>query len=176
MPIEWNLTVLTALGVGLLVGVGLGLLFRGRSGAAERARAEQLDAELEQTREDLEAHRDDVARHFQETSDLFRGVTEQYSRLYAHLATGARAFSTDAVPMLGALETPLLGRTDGASAEAAAGSELEPEAEPAAPAVAEKQPTTGESAAREPAADAAPRVDLSPSVRSNGGLGASPLA
>ena len=180
MPIEWNVTVLAALGVGLLVGVWLGVLLRSRSGAADRARAEQLDGELEQTREDLDAHRDDVARHFQETSDLFRDVTEQYSRLYTHLATGAKTFSTEAVPALAPLETPLLAHAEEGLAEASS-SDLEVEAETAAPeseSLAATEPeaaapdeTDGNAAAQQSAAAGA-RVEPLPSVKANGGLGA----
>lgn len=131
MAIEWNVTLLAAFGVGLLVGLALGLVLRGRSNAADRERAEQLDAELTQTREDLEAHREEVARHFGQTSDLFRDMTEQYTRLYAHLAAGARAFSTGEVPALGQLDASLIGApeeersaTDGSGAAASAAAEI----------------------------------------------------
>jgi uncharacterized membrane-anchored protein YhcB (DUF1043 family) len=163
MPIDWNVTVLAALGVGLLGGIGLGALLRGRSGSAERARADQLETELEQTREDLEAHRDDVARHFQETSDLFRDVTEQYSRLHSHLAAGARSFSTDAVPVLDSLETPLLAHTGAEAAEPVASAEPVTNAEPtvaSAPAPGVESPAPERSAPSE----------SSPRVKSNGGL------
>lgn len=192
MPIDWNVTVLAALGVGLLVGVGVGAFLRGRSGAADRARAEQLEGELEQTREDLDAHRDEVARHFQETSDLFRDVTAQYSRLYTHLAAGARTFSTDAVAMLEGLDTPLLAHSDAAQGESAPETQLEPELEPeleldpdpspqlevdpepvAVPAPEGAPPN--ESETRESVADSAataPRTEAVPSVKPNGGLGA----
>ncbi len=178
MPIDWNVTVLAALGVGLRVGVGVGVLLRERSGSAARTRAEQLESELGQTREELEAHREDVARHFQETSDLFRGVTEQYSRLYTHLAAGARTFSTDGVPALGALETPLLGREDAAPPESAAtpapGAESDSETLAAA---ARDNVEPSEQAVRERAqgvatAPAAPRAEAPASVKPNGGLGA----
>ena len=109
MAIEWSPVLFAVLSVGLVVGALLASLVRRRAGRADRERSEQLEAELEQTREELEVHREDVARHFHQTSDLFRGVTEQYTRLYAHLATGARAFSTEEVPALGQLDRTLIG-------------------------------------------------------------------
>jgi uncharacterized membrane-anchored protein YhcB (DUF1043 family) len=107
---EWSPTILLAFGVGLALGaVAAGLLQR-RSGGAARERAEQLAIEFEETREKLETQRAEVAKHFEETSVLFRGLTEQYTRLYAHLREGAREFCPEEVPALGhGLEGPLLG-------------------------------------------------------------------
>ena len=109
MVMESSVIVLVAGAVGLVVGAGLTSFLRSRAGRADRERAEQLEADLEQTREELETHREDVARHFEQTSDLFRDMTEQYTRLYAHLATGAREFSTEEVPALGQLDQTLIG-------------------------------------------------------------------
>lgn len=175
MQIEWNLTLLAAAGVGLLIGLAVGLLARGRSGSAERARAEQLEGELEQTREELESHRDDVARHFAETSDLFRDVTEQYTRLYAHLASGARSFSVDDVPAIGDLEKPLIGGTAAQAATEAASAPADPEqatldhpahdaaeGDASAAAGADSTPADGTSETAEPA------------VKTNGGTAPAP--
>lgn len=107
---EWSPTILLAFAVGLALGaVAVGLL-QGRSGGAARERAEQLAIELDKTREELETQRAEVAKHFEETSGLFRDLTEQYTRLYAHLSEGAREFCPGEVPALGhGLEGPLLG-------------------------------------------------------------------
>jgi len=106
---EWSATILLAFGVGLALGaVAVGLLQR-RSGGAARERAKQLGIELDETREELETQRAEVAKHFEETSDLFRDLTEQYTRLYAHLSEGAREFCAEEVPALGrGLDAPLL--------------------------------------------------------------------
>jgi len=98
---EWSATTLLAFGVGLALGaVSVGFLQR-RSGGAARERAEQLAGELDETREELETQRAEVAKHFEETSGLFRDLTEQYTRLYTHLVEGAREFCTEEVPALG---------------------------------------------------------------------------
>ncbi len=107
---EWNVTILLSFGVGLVLGgVSVGLLQR-RSGGAAREHAEQLGIELDEVREALEAQRVEVAKHFEETSGLFRDLTEQYTRLYAHLSEGAREFCPEQVPTLGrGFDGPLLG-------------------------------------------------------------------
>ena len=107
---EWNAMILLAFGVGLALGAAaLGLLQR-RSGGAVREREEQLGVELEEAREELEAQRAEIAKHFGETSDLFRDLTEQYTRLYAHLSEGAREFCPEDVTALGGgFDSPLLG-------------------------------------------------------------------
>ena len=133
MVIEWSPVLFAVLSVGLVVGALLASLVRRRAGRADRERSDQLEAELEQTREELEVHREDVARFFQQTSDLFRGVTEQYTRLYAHLATGARAFSTEEVPALGQLDRTLIGDDSRGGADEGE-SEDRSETEAAAPA------------------------------------------
>ena len=130
MTIESILPLLVAVGVGLVVGVLLANLSRRRAARSDRERADQIETELEQTREELDGHREDVARHFQQTSDLFREMTEQYTLLYAHLATGARAFSTEDAPALGQFDQTLIG---GDSPDAATGTEALPESRSAAP-------------------------------------------
>ena len=107
---EWNAAILLAFGAGLVLGaVTVGLLQR-RTGGAARERARQLGIEVDEAREELGAQRAEVAKHFTETSDLFRDLTEQYTRLYAHLAEGAREFCPEEVPALGrGLDGPLLG-------------------------------------------------------------------
>jgi uncharacterized membrane-anchored protein YhcB (DUF1043 family)/arylsulfatase A-like enzyme len=93
----------------LLAGVALGFLL-GRRTSAARARACQLEAELEdlrkeqervqaeilagrdeleRTREDLEHYRGKVADHFAGTSERLRELTLQYRAIYNHLAEGA---------------------------------------------------------------------------------------
>jgi uncharacterized membrane-anchored protein YhcB (DUF1043 family) len=112
-----------------LVGLGLGIFLRRGSGEV-RARAERLEDELseltaafERTRGELEtaeeqardAHRqlaaekNAVAKHFEQTSDLFRDLTRQYTSLYAHLAEGARELCPDSMIPIGVgFESPLL--------------------------------------------------------------------
>ena len=104
-----DLNLLWAAAAGLIVGAGVVFLLLRRGGSVNRERVESLATELEETRLELEGHREEVSKHFVGTSDLFRELTEQYTRLYAHLATGAREFCPDEVPSLGqGLDNPLL--------------------------------------------------------------------
>lgn len=96
-----DLQVGLALMLGLLIGAAGMLWFERRSGAAERAAARSLQAEIERLRADLVGQRSEVAQHFTATSDLFREMTQNYSRLYEHLADGAQRFGAERLPGLG---------------------------------------------------------------------------
>ena len=112
---EPNTLIIAALAAGILLGALVVHLIHRRSSGINRDRAEQLALEVEETRVELEANRDDVSRHFEQTSELFRDLTQQYSRLYAHLAEGAREFSSGSISELGrGFENPLLGEESGA--------------------------------------------------------------
>jgi uncharacterized membrane-anchored protein YhcB (DUF1043 family) len=89
-----------AIGGGLFVaGLIVGLL-AGRAGDRTRSRLREVEAELDQEREQSAAYRDAVGKHFDQTSDLFRDLTHQYTSLYAHLAEGARDLCGDRMPAL----------------------------------------------------------------------------
>jgi uncharacterized membrane-anchored protein YhcB (DUF1043 family) len=89
-------------GAMLLAGVVLGFLI-GRRSSAARARARQLEGELEELRkeqeraqaeiqagrEKLDRYRGKVADHFAGTSERLRDLTLQYRAVYNHLAEGA---------------------------------------------------------------------------------------
>jgi len=106
---EWSATIFLAFGVGVVIGAVIAGFLGRRSGGAARERVERLVREIDEAREELETQRAEVAKHFEETSDLFRDLTEQYTRLYAHLSEGAREFCTAEVPALGrGLGGPLL--------------------------------------------------------------------
>jgi uncharacterized membrane-anchored protein YhcB (DUF1043 family) len=135
--IVWNWSQPAALALGVLLGALGAVLGRRRSTRLDRERAEQLAAELDETRNELETHREEVARHFHATSDLFRDLTDRYSRLYAHLAEGAREFCTDEVPALArGFDGPLLGRNGDHLAGDAAADDADAEEEDAAEAPA----------------------------------------
>lgn len=127
MAIELTPVVYVALAAGLLLGGLVGVLLQRRVGRGDRERVENIQGELDETREELESQREEVARHFQQTSSLFRDLTEHYTHLYAHLAEGARHFCPDDVPALGlGVEEPLLGR-DNAAGPAEASDEAPPQ-------------------------------------------------
>ena len=114
---EPNSLIIAALTAGILIGALVVHLLHRRSSGVNRDRAEQLALEVEETRVELEANRDDVSRHFEQTSELFCDLTQQYSRLYSHLAEGAREFSSGGISELGrGFENPLLGEEGGTGA------------------------------------------------------------
>jgi uncharacterized membrane-anchored protein YhcB (DUF1043 family) len=125
-PIVW-----LALAGGLLLGALCAFLLQRRFASADRERCEQLTAELEETRDELASHREEVAVHFSQTSQLFRALTEQYTRLYAHLAEGAREFATETAPALArGFDGPLLGHEGDDAAEEAHAETTQVEARP----------------------------------------------
>jgi len=150
---EPNSLIIVALAAGLLIGALLVHLIHRRSSGINRDRAEQLALEVEETRAELEANRDDVSRHFEQTSELFHDLTQQYSRLYSHLAEGAREFSNGGISELGrGFQNPLLGEKGGAEAPS-----LEPPLASAQPPASVTPPGKDEMAAERRQADDEPR-------------------
>ena len=152
---EPNSLIIAALTAGILIGALVVHLLHRRSSGVNRDRAEQLALEVEETRVELEANRDDVSRHFEQTSELFRDLTQQYSRLYSHLAEGAREFSNGGISELGrGFENPLLGEKGGTGAS----SQAKP-ATAAKPATSVPPPVTHEMAAENRQADGEARTN-----------------
>ncbi len=80
----WIIT-LVALGIGALIGFLLG-----RSGGSSN-REQALVEELDDARAELEGYKRKVSTHFEETADLVNGLSEQYRKVYHHLATSAES-------------------------------------------------------------------------------------
>ncbi|MCP4003951.1 MAG: YhcB family protein [bacterium] len=100
----WQLISLVGV---FVVGLGAGTMFR-KSDKKLRAHAEQLESELDVTREQLNSHKAEVSKHFEQTSGLFRDLTQQYTALYSHLAEGARELCPEMVEVGGGFASPLL--------------------------------------------------------------------
>ena len=92
-----GLTVAAALFAG---GVVVGLLWP-RARGRDRARIAELEAEVQSERASGAEYREAVGKHFDQTSDLFRDLTHQYTTLYAHLAEGSRELCPDRSTGLG---------------------------------------------------------------------------
>jgi hypothetical protein len=92
----WLAAGLVTFAAGLAMGAWLSRADRGA-----RARIVELETEVEQLAARLTAERDAVAKHFDQTSDLFRDLTRDYTALYAHLAEGARDLCPDRIPEIG---------------------------------------------------------------------------
>jgi uncharacterized membrane-anchored protein YhcB (DUF1043 family) len=73
---------------GIFLGVLLLRLFNPKTGDVEK-----LQAELDQARKDMESYKADVNTHFNKTSDLVNELTQDYVKVYRHLAEGAQALS-----------------------------------------------------------------------------------
>jgi uncharacterized membrane-anchored protein YhcB (DUF1043 family) len=73
---------------GIMLGVLLLRLFNPKTGDVEK-----LQAELDQARKDMETYKGNVNTHFNKTSDLVNELTQDYVKVYRHLAEGAQALS-----------------------------------------------------------------------------------
>lgn len=75
---------LIALIAGALIG---GLAYRLFS--SSKSKTEQIRTELDETRDELAAYKASVQTHFDKTSELVNELTQNYARVYQHLAEGA---------------------------------------------------------------------------------------
>ncbi|HUV22315.1 MAG TPA: DUF1043 family protein [Gammaproteobacteria bacterium] len=73
---------------GALFGVVLNRVFNPAAGDVEK-----LQVELDQARKDLESYKASVNGHFNKTSDLMNELTQDYVKVYRHLAEGAQTLS-----------------------------------------------------------------------------------
>jgi uncharacterized membrane-anchored protein YhcB (DUF1043 family) len=83
----WLFGGITLVG-GILIGVLLLRLFNPAAGDVAK-----LQAELEQARKDMESYKASVNTHFNKTSDLVNELTQDYVKVYRHLAEGAQTLS-----------------------------------------------------------------------------------
>ena len=73
---------------GIFMGVLLLRLFNPKTGDVEK-----LQAELDQAHKDMESYKANVNSHFNKTSDLVNELTQDYVKVYRHLAEGAQTLS-----------------------------------------------------------------------------------
>ncbi len=78
--------------IALCAGVVLGALLH-RMFSSSPGDADKLRAELERTRSEMERYRASVNSHFSKTSDLVSELTQDYVKVYQHLAEGAQTLS-----------------------------------------------------------------------------------
>jgi uncharacterized membrane-anchored protein YhcB (DUF1043 family) len=76
------------LACGIFLGVLLLRLFNPKTGDVEK-----LQAELDQAHKDMESYKASVNSHFNKTSDLVNELTQDYVKVYRHLAEGAQTLS-----------------------------------------------------------------------------------
>ena len=75
---------LIALAAGILIGI---LAYRVYS--ASTSETDQVRAELDETRDELQHYKANVQSHFDRTAELVNELTQNYARVYRHLADGA---------------------------------------------------------------------------------------
>ncbi len=76
---------LIALTAGALIGVLAYRLF-----APSVKQAERVRSELQEARDELGSYRDNVNEHFDKTAELVNDLTQNYVKVYQHLAEGAQ--------------------------------------------------------------------------------------
>ena len=79
-------------GIALFVGALLGVLAH-RLLSPRADDVDKLKAELLQSREEMTTYKASVNSHFSKTSDLVNELTQDYVKVYRHLAEGAQALS-----------------------------------------------------------------------------------
>jgi hypothetical protein len=79
-------------GIALLAGALLGVLAH-RLLSPRADDVDKLKAELLQSREEMTTYKASVNSHFSKTSDLVNELTQDYVKVYRHLAEGAQALS-----------------------------------------------------------------------------------
>ena len=78
--------------IALLCGVFLGMLIN-RLFNPGGSDANRLRQELESERSEMERYKAEVNSHFNKTSELVNELTQDYVKVYRHLAEGAQALS-----------------------------------------------------------------------------------
>jgi len=79
-------------GIALLAGVLLGVVICRRF-TPTITDVDELRVKLEQSRSELDGYRTSVNGHFNKTSDLINELTQDYVKVYQHLAEGAQTLS-----------------------------------------------------------------------------------
>ncbi len=77
---------LIALVAGALIGVLAYRLF-----APSVRRADQVKSDLDATRDELRSYKENVNEHFDKTAELVNDLTQNYVKVYQHLAAGAQS-------------------------------------------------------------------------------------
>jgi len=80
----WQIGII-ALVAGALIGALVYRLF-----APSVKQADQVKTELDAAREELGSYKDSVNQHFDKTSELVNDLTQNYVKVYQHLAAGAQ--------------------------------------------------------------------------------------
>lgn len=80
--------VIVGAAAGLIVGLGLGLLW-GHQSSPSGQKHREVERKLDQVLQDNKAYEDEVVEHFSDTARLLNNLTESYRDVHNHLAKGA---------------------------------------------------------------------------------------
>lgn len=80
--------VIIGAAAGLLIGLGLGLLW-GRQSSPSGQKHREVERKLDQVLQDKKMYEDEVVEHFSDTARLLNSLTESYRDVHNHLAKGA---------------------------------------------------------------------------------------
>jgi hypothetical protein len=140
----------------LACGIFIGMLIN-RLLNSSTADVDQLKSDLERERAEMERYKASVNSHFNKTSDLVKELTQDYVKVYQHLAEGAQTLS-DTPEFTQVLEQPqgrVLISVESDADEAVALTDVNAMADPPKPLPTES-PQADASQADEPSAAAAP--------------------
>ncbi|MCF7980701.1 MAG: YhcB family protein [Pseudomonadales bacterium] len=113
-----------------VVGIGVGF-FIYKLKYSDDARSQKLQDELARVTEDFENYKESVTEHFSKTSELVNNLTEDYVKVYKHLAKSAEALTdVQITPQLtSAKSSPMvsfINEVENASGEAGKVESIEP--------------------------------------------------
>lgn len=111
--------------IGMVIGI-----FVHRSKYSDNSQSEKLKEEIQTLEEDFDQYKTSVAEHFDKTSELVQGLTENYVKVYQHLAEGSQALTnTDQMSLkLGQGEQDLaavINKIEDANTESSASSDMQ---------------------------------------------------
>ncbi|MEZ5525226.1 MAG: DUF1043 family protein [Pseudomonadales bacterium] len=76
----------------LFVGIAIGIFIH-RSKYSDSSQSEKLKEEMQSLEQEFSDYKSSVAEHFDKTSELVQGLTENYVKVYQHLAEGSQALT-----------------------------------------------------------------------------------
>jgi len=90
----WFLALFT-----FFMGIGGGIYIH-KSKYSGGSQAEQLKGEKQALEEEFDEYKSSVAEHFEKTSEMLNGLTDNYVKVYQHLAEGSQALTNADHPAL----------------------------------------------------------------------------
>ncbi len=83
--------------VAFIAGTGLGLVLF-KTLQSDDVKSRKLESRLQEVEHDFDIYKQSVTSHFSTTSELVHNLTEDYVKVYKHLASGAEKLADSQVP------------------------------------------------------------------------------